>query len=101
MILFGTTRSTRCAFKRLNLAFFSTDSTTSGYSALPPLTLIGIALRESFRALADPHLGGDSVAAVGEATGEAALVCLYERMRKDSVGRRILAIVSYLRPCTL
>jgi hypothetical protein len=60
------------------------------YSALPPSQLISVALREAFKALADPHLRGDSVAALGEATGEAALVSLRDRMQGDAVGARIL-----------
>ncbi len=87
----------RRTVRRLYSQQFSAKCHFHGYSAVHPLMLLGISVRESLRALVDPHLRGDSVAAVGEATGETALISLYESMRKDSVGRRILENVGFFR----
>jgi ubiquinone biosynthesis protein Coq4 len=63
---------------------------SSSYSHLPALELVGVAAREALRALRDPHLRGDSVALVGEATGQHALEALRAALRRDPAGRRLL-----------
>ncbi|GBG30155.1 Ubiquinone biosynthesis protein coq4, mitochondrial [Hondaea fermentalgiana] len=51
---------------------------------------LGVAVREALRALRDPYLGGESVAAVAEATGDAALREMRGKMMRHETGRRIL-----------
>jgi ubiquinone biosynthesis protein Coq4 len=63
---------------------------SSSYSRLSAVELVGVAAREALRALADPHLRGDSVALVGEATGQHALEAMRTALRRDPTGRRLL-----------
>mmetsp|Transcript_4869 Transcript_4869/g.8060 ORF Transcript_4869/g.8060 Transcript_4869/m.8060 type:complete len:303 (-) Transcript_4869:300-1208(-) len=52
---------------------------------------LGLAVREAVRALRDPYLGGESVAAVAELTGDVALREMRSKLSKHPTGRRILS----------
>lgn len=62
------------------------------YLQLPPLTpsqRLATLLHSSLMAIQDPQRA-DCVGAVGEVTGSYALSCMYEGMKRNTVGRRIL-----------
>mmetsp|Transcript_4385 Transcript_4385/g.8296 ORF Transcript_4385/g.8296 Transcript_4385/m.8296 type:complete len:296 (+) Transcript_4385:88-975(+) len=80
----------RTQLKRLPRNVLGARRGFAAYSKTSPGGLIMVAAREAVRAIRDPYLRGDSVAAVGEATGQAALERMLARMKRESEGRQVL-----------
>jgi len=59
---------------------------------------LALLVQEGLRAVRDPYLRGDSVAAVAELTGDRALWAMRERMRATAEGRRVLVERPLLGP---
>lgn len=78
-----------CRKKSSSIPFYGEPTKINHVPSLTTAQKIGIALYSASSALTDPTRA-DSVAALGEVTGTVALQAIYNRMKIDPTGQRIL-----------